>query len=126
MLVARDYMVYVDLDERIPDDSAMAAGGVGKRSRAGVRFGPRGKAAPASAATSGSGSGAGAGAGNGKGGSADSGSAKLPNNFRFVERYGPIVEAQFVGPDEMVVVETPWLHAVKHLPDPVERKRFGT
>ncbi len=46
--------------------------------------------------------------------------------FRFVESYGPMLAASFMEPGHLVIVEMPWIHAAKKLPDPVYRARFGT
>lgn len=92
MLVARDYMCYVDLEEPIPKDAALKL----KNRRGRVRIAPT------------------------------AASATPPTSFRFVERYGPIFDAGFLGADDLLVVETVWLQVMQQLPAAAARKRFGT
>eukprot|EP01094_Clydonella_sp_ATCC50884_P018314 TRINITY_DN3371_c4_g1_i2.p1 TRINITY_DN3371_c4_g1~~TRINITY_DN3371_c4_g1_i2.p1 ORF type:complete len:843 (+),score=216.69 TRINITY_DN3371_c4_g1_i2:102-2630(+) len=40
--------------------------------------------------------------------------------------FSPSLFVGFVGGDEMVCVQRPWVHAVQHLPDPVFVHKFGT
>ena len=40
--------------------------------------------------------------------------------------FAPSLMVGFVGGDEMVAVQRPWVHAVQHLPDPVYVHKFGT
>jgi hypothetical protein len=45
--------------------------------------------------------------------------------FRFVDGFAPMYLARFAAPGHLVVVELPWIQALKKLPDPVFRSRFG-
>ena len=46
-------------------------------------------------------------------------------NFRMIDRYRPIYYATSLGNHEMLVVERPWLHVLRSLPDPIYRKKYG-
>lgn len=48
------------------------------------------------------------------------------DNFRLINRYGPTVHTQFIGANELLVVEVPWVRAVRHLPAALYRKQYGT
>mmetsp|Transcript_22457 Transcript_22457/g.33076 ORF Transcript_22457/g.33076 Transcript_22457/m.33076 type:complete len:105 (-) Transcript_22457:416-730(-) len=47
------------------------------------------------------------------------------NNMTICLRYGGMLFLDFVGANEMVVVEQPWLSVVNSLPDALERKLYG-
>ena len=47
-------------------------------------------------------------------------------DFRFVRRFQPMLFMGFVGPDEMVVVERPWVQVMDRMPEALDRKRFRT
>ena len=47
-------------------------------------------------------------------------------NFRMIDRYRSIYYATSLGNHEMLVVERPWLHVLRSLPDPIYRKKYGT
>ena len=46
-------------------------------------------------------------------------------NFRMIDRYRSIYYATSLGNHEMLVVERPWLHVLRSLPDPIYRKKYG-
>lgn len=48
----------------------------------------------------------------------------LSNNDEI--RYRPVLFADFLSAEELVVVEEPWLKIMQKLPDPLFRQRFGT
>jgi hypothetical protein len=48
------------------------------------------------------------------------------STFRIVDFYGPMLQCEFFGADDLVVVEVPWLKVLKRLPDPMYRAKFGT
>ena len=52
--------------------------------------------------------------------------AKEVTTFKFIDGFGPMLCAQYVAGNHLAVVEMPWIHAAKKLPDPVYRQRFGT
>ncbi len=47
-------------------------------------------------------------------------------NFTIVDKYVPIFTAEFIASGEMVVVETPWIQVMKHFPNVLHRKPYGT
>jgi hypothetical protein len=47
------------------------------------------------------------------------------DNYRIVERYRPLVFGDFVGADELVLIECPWLRTVQQLPNPMYRGVYG-
>ena len=47
------------------------------------------------------------------------------NNFTICLRYNAMLFMDFIGTNEMVVVEQPWLSVVANLPDALERKVYG-
>ena len=49
-----------------------------------------------------------------------------PANFRMHVHMQLLVAFDFVGPDEAVVVQQPWLAIVKQLPAKLHRRRYGT
>lgn len=46
-------------------------------------------------------------------------------NFVRIERFSPLMMLDFIGPDEMVVVERPLLKIMEALPEGFYRPRFG-
>ena len=48
------------------------------------------------------------------------------NNFTICLRYPGMIFMDFLGDNELVVVEQPWIDIVNDLPDALERKRYGT
>ncbi len=54
-------------------------------------------------------------------------SAVLPNrNYTICVKYDSILQLEFIKEDELVIVEQPWLTVVNSLPDPLERRIYGT
>jgi len=49
----------------------------------------------------------------------------LNKNFTICLRYAGIIFQDFLGDNEMVIVEQPWLSIVNALPDALERPRYG-
>jgi len=47
-------------------------------------------------------------------------------NFAITLKYRPVIFADYLSHDEMVVVEEPWLKIMNKLPDPLFRQKFGT
>lgn len=43
-----------------------------------------------------------------------------------INRYQPVLLADFMGPRNMVVVERPWLSVMTQFPAPLQRRRYGT
>jgi len=50
----------------------------------------------------------------------------LNSNFTICLRYSGVIFLDFLGKNEMVVVEQPWLGIVNALPDALERQRYGS
>jgi hypothetical protein len=50
----------------------------------------------------------------------------LNRNFAITLKYRPVIFADYLSSDEMVVVEEPWLKIMNKLPDPLFRQRYGT
>lgn len=48
------------------------------------------------------------------------------SNFTICLRYTGIIFQEFLGKDEMVIVEQPWLSIVSALPDALDRQRYGS
>ena len=48
------------------------------------------------------------------------------NILLLFSRYRPVIFADFLGADELLIVEEPWLKIMQKLPDPLFRQRFGT
>ncbi len=59
-------------------------------------------------------------------GSGDPASDAPVTNFRLITCYGPMVACEYVGGDDVVVAEVPWLKVLRSLPDPMHRPKFGT
>ncbi len=54
-------------------------------------------------------------------------SAVVPNkNYTICVKYDSILQLEFIKEDELVIVEQPWLTIVNSLPDPLERRIYGT
>jgi U3 small nucleolar RNA-associated protein 4 len=53
-------------------------------------------------------------------------SLTLQKNFTVNLRYRPMLMVDFAGPEELVVVENPWLKVVSQLPDALYRPQYGT
>lgn len=47
-------------------------------------------------------------------------------NFTICLRYSGIIFHDFIGNNEMVVVEQPWMSVVDTLPNALERQRYGS
>lgn len=47
-------------------------------------------------------------------------------NFTTCLRYSGMIFLDFLGDNELVVVEQPWLGIVNSLPDALERQRYGS
>jgi hypothetical protein len=47
-------------------------------------------------------------------------------NFTLCLRFRPVLHVDFLGPNEMVIVECPWSKIVASLPDTLYRQRYGT
>ena len=46
-------------------------------------------------------------------------------NFTVCLRYTGIIFMDFLGEDELLIVEQPWLGVVSSLPNALERRRYG-
>ncbi len=54
-------------------------------------------------------------------------SYSVPNkNYTICVKYDSILQLEFVKEDELVIVEQPWLTVLNSLPDPLERRMYGT
>jgi U3 small nucleolar RNA-associated protein 4 len=51
---------------------------------------------------------------------------EVKENFRVIDRFKPTLFSDFIGPRELVVVETPWVNVMRNLPDAFFRTRYGT
>ena len=51
---------------------------------------------------------------------------KTVSTFRFLNQYGPMLLCGYIGGDDLLVAEVPWLKVLKKLPDPMYRAKFGT
>jgi hypothetical protein len=47
-------------------------------------------------------------------------------NFTLCLRFRPLLHVDFLGPNEMVIVECPWSKIVASMPDTLYRQRYGT
>ena len=47
-------------------------------------------------------------------------------NFALTLKYRPIIFAEYLAPNVLLVVEEPWLKIMQKLPDPIFRQRYGT
>jgi hypothetical protein len=47
-------------------------------------------------------------------------------NFTLCLRFRPLLHVDFLGPNEMVIVECPWSKIVAGMPDTLYRQRYGT
>jgi hypothetical protein len=51
----------------------------------------------------------------------------IPNkNYTICVKYDSILQLEFIKEDELVIVEQPWLTVLNSLPDPLERRIYGT
>jgi WD40 repeat protein len=48
------------------------------------------------------------------------------NRIHTVRKFKPIMFSGFIAPDSLVIVEAPFVNTLKHLPDVIERERYGT
>ena len=56
----------------------------------------------------------------------DCDNAKNSQNYTICMRYDSMLHLEFLRENELVVVEQPWLAVVNSLPDPLERRVYGT
>eukprot|EP00953_Heterococcus_sp_UTEX-ZZ885_P006746 4115-Heterococcus_DN1.PRE.2 len=47
-------------------------------------------------------------------------------NFKLCLRFRPLLHVDFLGPNEMLIVECPWSKIVASMPDTLYRQRYGT
>lgn len=52
--------------------------------------------------------------------------SKLLSNFRMIDRFRPMFFADFVGPDEVLVIQNPLRSWRKSLPNPIYRHKYGS
>ena len=47
-------------------------------------------------------------------------------NYTICVKYDSVLHLEFFKENELVIVEQPWLTVVKSLPDPLERRIYGS
>jgi U3 small nucleolar RNA-associated protein 4 len=63
---------------------------------------------------------------NSKGGNSSKGANTVIKNFRITDRYRPILYVNFLNsPNELVIIERPWVKILQEFANPVKLKRYG-
>ena len=63
---------------------------------------------------------------NGKSGYKSSSSSTVIKNFRLTDRYHPILYVNYLNsPNELVIIERPWVKILQEFTNPVKLKRYG-